>query len=183
MANFDRVRHDRHMRFEESICELTPLFALHRLSGEFHHRPPSGVRGARDHAPRFEAHTGRVEGRVQPVPRAGLPVWLSDDIRRPEESSLDRDLNRVVAVALPDDFLADRPLRRDCGWLDRRNAKADRTLADHTDSWTNFPRGRGGVARTPQPVKTPLSAAGKGRRRLAGDAWEGRRVREGAEVS
>ena len=48
MANLDRVRHDRHTRFEESICELTSLFAPDRLSGEFHRRPPSGVLGARE---------------------------------------------------------------------------------------------------------------------------------------
>lgn len=103
------------------------------------------------------------------MPRAGLPVQLSDDIRCPEESGLNRGLNRVVAVALLDDFLADRPHWRDCGWLDRRNAKADHTLADHIDSRTDFLRGKGRVARNPQPVKTPLFAAGKGRRRLASD--------------
>ena len=32
LVNFDQVRRHRHKWFEESICELSALFALHRLS-------------------------------------------------------------------------------------------------------------------------------------------------------
>ena len=80
---------------------------------------------------------------------------------------IDRNLNRVVAVALLDDFLADRSLWRDCGFLNRWNARTDHTIADHIDSWTDFLHGKGFVPRTPQLVKTLLFGAGKGARVLA----------------
>lgn len=169
LVNFDQVRHHRHKWFEESICELASLFALHRLSGEFHHRPPSEVLGAREFAPHFEAYARQVESRVQPVPNSGLPVWLSDNIRCLEECSINRDLNLVVAVALLDEFLADHSLWRDCGFLNRWNAKTDRTFADHIDSWTDFLRGKGRVARTPQLVTTLLFATATGGRGVASE--------------
>ena len=177
LVNFDQVRHHRHKWFEESICELASLFALHRLSGKFQTGPPSGVLGARDYAPHFEAYARQVESRVQSVPTSGLPVWLSGNIRRLEECSIDRDLNRVVAVALLDDFLADHSLWRDCGFLNRWNAQTDRTFADHIDSWTDFLRGTGCVPRTPRLVKNLLFATGQRGRGVAGDVKRGGRRR------
>jgi hypothetical protein len=170
LVNFDQVRDHRHKWFEESICELPAFFALHRLSGEFHHRPPSAVLGAREFAPQFKAYAKRVEGRAEPVPCAGLPVWLSDNIRCLEESSINRDLNHVVAAAPLDDYLADHSLWRDCGFLNRWNAKADRTFADHIDSWTDLLLGEGRVPRTPQLVKTLLFATATGGRGAASEA-------------
>ena len=154
LVNFDRVRHHRHKWFEESICELASLFTLDRLSREFRHRPPAEVLGAREFAPHFATSAKGVARRVHPVPRADLPMWFSRNVRRLEERSIDRALNRVVAVALLDDFLADKSLWRDCGFLNLWNATTDHTFADHTDSWADFLRGKGFVPRTPRLVQT-----------------------------
>ena len=169
LVNFDQVRHHRHKWFEESICELSALFALHRLSEEFQRRPPSEVLGAREFAPHFATYAREVERRVQPVQCADLPVWFSDNIRHLEERRIDRNLNRVVAVALLDDFLADNSLWHDCGFLNRWNARTDQTFAHHLDSWNDFLRGKGLVPRTPRLVKTLLFANGNGGRGVAGD--------------
>ena len=164
LVNFDQVRHHRHKWFEESICELAALFALHRLSREFQLRPPSEVLGAREFAPHFATYAKRVGRRAQPVPRADLPMWLSNNIRRLETRITDRNLNRVAAVALLDDFLADKSLWRDCGFLNRWNARTDRSFADHIESWTDFLRGKGVAPRTPRLVRTLFLGTGKGAR-------------------
>ena len=169
LVNFDQVRRHRHKWFEESICELSALFALHGLSREFQRRPPSEVLGAREFAPHFATYAKQVERRAQPVLRADLPNWLSSNIRHLEASITDRNLNRVVAAALLDDFLADKSLWRDCGFLNRWKARTDRTFADHMDSWNDFLRGKGFVPRTPRLVKTLLFGTGKGDRVLASD--------------
>lgn len=169
LVNFDQVRGHRHKWFEESICELSALFALHRLSQEFQYRPPSEVLGAREFAPHFATYAKQVERRAHSVLRSDLPMWLSNNIRHLEARIIDRDLNRVVAVALLDDFLANKSLWRDCGFLNRWNARTDHTFADHIDSWSDFLRGKGFVSRTPQLVRTLLFGTGKGARVSASD--------------
>ena len=173
LVNFDRLRYHRHKWFEESICELASLFTLHGLSQEFQHRPPAEVLGAREFAPHFATYAKEVERRVHPASSVDLPTWLSENVRHLEERSIDRDLNRVVAVALLDDFLADKSLWRDCGLLNLWNATADRTFADHVDSWTDFLRGKGLMPRTPRLVQTLLFADGRDGQVSANDRVRG----------
>ncbi len=161
LVNFDRLRHHRHKWFEESICELASLFALHRLSREFQHSPPVEVLGAQRFAPHFATYADEVAHSAHPVSRADLPAWISKNIRHLEERGTDRDLNRVVAIALLDDFLTDTSLWRDCGFLNLWNATADHTFPDHIDSWIDFLRSGGFVPRTPRLVRTLLLGTAK----------------------
>lgn len=163
LVNFDRLRHHRHKWFQESICELASLFTLHRLSQEFQHRPPAEVLGAREFAPHFATYATELERRASPVSCADLPMWLYDSLPDLEKRSINRNLNRVVAVALLDDFLADDSLWRDCGFLNLWDVKIDLTFADHIDSWTEFLLGKGFDPRTPRLVRALLFADEGGR--------------------
>lgn len=154
LVNFDRLRDHRHKWFEESICELSALFVLHRLSGEFRQAPPSEVLGAEEFAPHFATYAEEVALSACPARRPELPVWFSKNIHELEERRVDRDLNRIVAVALLDSFLADRSLWRDCGSLNLWDAAADRTFADHLDSWAACLRAKGVVPKTPPLVRS-----------------------------
>lgn len=158
LANFDRIRHHRHNWFEESICELAALFVLHRLSEEFRHGSPPDVLGAAEFAPHFATYADKVAGCASPVPPAELPRWLSEHLPALEADCADRDLNRVVAVALLDSFLKDPLPWRDCGMLNRWDASADPTFADHLDSWARCLRARGMVPRAPRAVRRLLLA-------------------------
>lgn len=154
LVNFGRLGHHRHKWFEESICELSALFVLHRLSEEFRQAPPSEVLGAEEFAPHFATYAEEVASSARRVRRAELPVWFSMNVHDLEERRVDRDLNRIVAVALLDSFVADRSLWRDCGSLNLWNAAEDRTFADHLDSWATCLRAKGVVPQAPPLVRS-----------------------------
>ena len=159
LANFDRVREHPHKWFEESLCELASLFVLHRLSGRFRRRPPPEVLEAESYAPHFAGYADQVVERVAGPSRADLPAWVAASLPELEADRYLRHLNRVVAAALLDDFLADDSLWRDCGLLNRWDAGSDASFAAHLESWTRCSSRRGGAGRTPRLVRRLLFEA------------------------
>ena len=153
LVNFDSIRHHRHKWFEESLCELAALFVLIRLSERFRHCPPPEVFGAAEFAPHFAAYAHSIAGSVPAVPRADLPAWLSRNLPALEEHHAHRDLNRTAAVAMLDSFLEDESLWRDCGALNRWDARVDPSFADHLDSWTAHLLATELAARTPRLLR------------------------------
>lgn len=153
LVNFDRMRHHRHKWFEESVCELAALFVLIRLSERFRHCPPPEVPGAEEFAPHFAAYARLIAGSVPTVPRASLPGWLSGNLPALEEDHANRNMNRTVAVAMLDSFLEDESLWRDCVALNRWDASADASFADHLDSWITHLQTTKCVVRTPRLMR------------------------------
>ena len=153
LVNFDRTKHHRHRWFEESLCELAALFVLIRMSERFRHCPPPEVFGAAEFAPHFAAYAHSIAGGVPVVSRANLPAWLSGNLPALEGHDAHRDLNRTVAVAMLDSFLEDESLWRDCAALNRWDARADASFADHLDSWTAHLLTMKRAVRTPRVVR------------------------------
>ena len=153
LVNFDGIRHHRHKWFEESLCELAAFFVLIRLSERFRHCPPPEVFGAEEFAPHFATYAHSIAGSVPAVPRANLPAWLSRHIPALETHHAHRSLNRTAAVAMLDSFLEDESLWRDCAALNRWDASADSSFADHLDSWTAHLLTMKRAARTPRLLR------------------------------
>ena len=160
LVNFDRARGHRHKWFEESLCELAALFVLHRLPAAWSERPPPAIVDAVEFAPHFGTYAEDLAGADRATAPADLPAWLDGHIATLETNPYDRVLNRIVAIALLDRFLEDPSLWRDCGCLNGWNAGADRSFADHLDSWSTHLHGQGQAGRTPELVGTIFFATG-----------------------
>ena len=163
LVNFDHVRGHRHKWFEESLCELAALFVLRRLPAAWRGSPPSGIVDAADFAPHFGTYAEYIASLTPPVDPSGLPAWLSGHMATLEADPFNRELNRVVATALLEHFLDDPSLWRDCGWLNGWTAAADRSFADHLDSWAGRLHEHGLVGRTPELVRTTFFVTGAAR--------------------
>ena len=160
LVNFDRSQGHRHKWFEESLCELAALFVLHRLPRAWSERPPPGIVDAVEFAPHFGTYAEDLAGADRAAVPADLPAWLDGHIAALETNPHNRELNRIVAMALLDRFLEDPSLWRDCGCLNGWNAGADRSFADHLDSWSTHLHGQGRAGRTPRLIGTIFFATG-----------------------
>ena len=158
LVNYDRTRDHRHKWFEESLCELAALFVLRRLPAVWKDRPPPEIVDAVAFAPHFGTYAKDVAKVDFASDRADLPAWLPKHLDLLEADRYNRKRNRIVAVAFLDRFLDDPSLWRDCGWLNCWNASADRSFADHLDSWTARLHEQGLTARTPDLIKAAFFA-------------------------
>ncbi len=149
LANFDRIGRHRHKWFEESLCEVAALFALHRLSERFRHDPPSDVLGATDFAPHFTAYADEIANRAPPLPPGGLAAWFCEKLPALEQNHADRDLHLTAATAMLNAFLDDGSRWRDCGSMNLWDAALDRSFAGYLASWAAQIGCEGRTARTP----------------------------------
>ncbi len=154
MTNFDRHREHKHKWFEESLCELASLFVLHRLATIWKEHPPVEIAGAVEFAPHFRAYAADT-GNVQ-ANRDDLPHWLTQHIDTLEANPFNRELNRTLAVALLDRFLAVPSLWSDCGWLEHWDPSANETFRDYLDSWAALLHEKGFAARAPDLIGSCL---------------------------
>ena len=153
MAGFDRIKKHPHKWFEESLCELAPLFVLRRLAEVWADEPPPHIYGASEFAPNHAIYAEGIEEQYRASPGTALPGWLVANIGTLETDPSRRDLNGVVAVALLDSFRCDPTLWRDCLALNRWDASADTTFSDYLESWTTCLRECGSDARAPTLVR------------------------------
>lgn len=159
LTNFDRHKRHRHKWFEESLCELSSFFVLHRLAKVWAENPPPGISGAAEFAPNHRTYAEDTKTKYRNLPIGGLPGWLAENIRTLEECPDRRDLNGVMAVALLDRFRDEPSLWYDCSWLNHWNPSANATFSDYLDSWSNCLRGNSLGNRTPAIVKKLVRTA------------------------
>lgn len=153
MTGFDRHREHRHQWFEETVCELASLFALHWLAKAWDETPPPEIVGAKDFAPHHKTYAEDIQTRYGPVPNGQPGDWLAMNIERMEADPYIRDLNGMAAVTLLGPFREDPSLWRDCGSLTQWNPGFDTTFADYLDSWAACVRQRGLTDRAPNAVR------------------------------
>lgn len=153
LTNFDRVQKHRHKWFEESLCELSSLFVLHRLAEIWAESPPAGVFEAADFAPNHREYAEYIGGKYGISSGEDISGWLFENIRTLETSSAERELNGAVAVALSDCFREDPSLWRECGWLNHWDPEGDETFSDYLDSWSGCLSANGISNRAPDIAK------------------------------
>ena len=136
LTNFDRHKEHRHKWVEETLCELSSLFVLHRLAKVWSESPPVGISKASDFAPNHRKYAKDIETKYTTSPGRDLSDWLAKNIQTLEKCPLRRELNGVVAVALLDRFRDEPSLWRDCGWLNYWDPSADATFFDYLESWS-----------------------------------------------
>ncbi len=143
LTHFDRYKTHRHKWFEESLCELASLHVLNSLATAWKEDPPSGVFEASAFAKHHQSYAEEIERKTPIPPQSDLPAWFNRNIDRLEEDPTRRELNRVVAVSLLSSFRENPALWRDCGWLNRWDARKDSTLSEYLNSWTDCLREHG----------------------------------------
>lgn len=153
LTNFDRAGQHRHKWFEESLCELSSLFVLHRLAETWAESPPAGVFKAADFAPNHREYAEHIEAKYSTSSSGDISGWLSENIRTLETSSAERELNAVVAIALLDRFRENPSLWRECGWLNHWDPEEDETFPDYLDSWSDCLSANGISSRAPDIAK------------------------------
>lgn len=156
LTNFDRAQQHKHKWFEESLCELSSLFVLHRLAAIWAESPPAGVFKAADFAPNHKEYAEYIAAKYSISSSEDISVWLSENIHILETSSVKRELNGVVAVALLDCFRENPSLWSECGWLNHRGPEGDETFHDYLDSWSDCLSAKGINNRAPDIAKRLL---------------------------
>ena len=156
LTNFDRAQQHRHKWFEESLCELSSLFVLHRLAETWAVCPPAGVFEAADFAPNHREYAEHIEAKHSISSNKNISEWFAENISILETSPVQRELNGVVAAALLDCFRKDPSLWRECGWLNHWDPGRDETLPDYLDSWSVCLRENGIDSRAQDVVKDVL---------------------------
>ena len=156
LTNFDRAGQHRHKWFEESLCELSSLFVLHRLAETWAESPPRGVFKAADFAPNHGEYAEHIEAKYSIPSSEDIPGWLAENISTLETSSARREPSGVVAVALLDRFREDPSLWSECGWLNHWDPEGDKTFPDYLDSWSDCLSANGIDDRAPDIAKRLL---------------------------
>lgn len=137
LTNFDRAGQHRHKWFEESLCELSSLFVLHRLAENWTESPPPGVFEAADFAPNHREYAEHIEAKYSISSSKDISGWFAENISALETSSEERELNGVVAVALLNHFREDSSLWSECGWLNHWDPGENDTFPEYLDSWSD----------------------------------------------
>ena len=156
LTNFDRAKQHRHKWFEESLCELSSLFVLHRLAEIWAESPPASIFKAADFAPNHREYAESIEAEYRISSSEDISGWLAENICTLEASSEERKLNGVVAVALLDHFRKDPSLWSECGWLNHWDPRGNRTFPEYLDSWSDCLCGNGINNRVPKIAKRLL---------------------------
>ena len=156
LTNFDRAGQHRHKWFEESLCELSSLFVLHRLAETWAESPPAGVFEAADFAPNHREYAEYVEAEYIISSGEDVSGWLAENISVLETSPAESKLNGVVAAALLDRFREDPSLWGECGWLNHWDPEGDETFPDYLDSWSGCLSANGISSRAPDVAKKLL---------------------------
>ena len=152
MTNFDAHQGHKHRWFDESLCQLASLFALHRLADVWAEEPPDGVPDAAGFAPNHRTYARAIADRYPRIGRAGFRDWLSAHLAALEENPCERELTGAVAVLLLDPFRADPTLWRGCAHLDLWNPADDPTFGDYLASWAAHLRAHGIEPRAPAVI-------------------------------
>lgn len=167
LTNYDNCKGHRHKWFEETLCQVASLFALHRMADSWVESPPPTVPEAAEFAPYHREHAERIERQHEPPPPADLPEWLREEIYRLEADSADRTRTMTLAVALLPEFRRDPSLWADCGALNTWDAHGDRDFTAYLDSWAARLRELGAVPRTPLYLRRLLDSRPVGLRLAA----------------
>ena len=161
LTNFDRAKQHRHKWFEESLCELSSIFVLHRLAETWAESPPASVLEAADFAPNHGEYAESIKAKYIMSSNKNISRWFAENIAVLETSSVQRELNGVVAVALLDCFCENPSLWSECGWLNHWDPKGDETFPDYLDSWSACLKANNINNRVPNIAKKLLCRGGK----------------------
>ena len=161
LTNFDRSQQHKHKWFEESLCELSSLFVLHRLAEIWAESPPAGVFEAADFAPNHREYAEYIGAKYSISSSEDISGWLSENIHTLETSSEERELNGVVAIALLDCFREDHSLWKECGWLNHWDPKENEAFPDYLDSWSDCLKTNNVNNRVPNIAKELFCRGGK----------------------
>lgn len=158
LTNYDSCKGHKHKWFDETLCQLASLFALHRMADSWVANPPPTVPRASAFAPYHREYAERIERQHEPPTPAGLSEWLREEIDHLEADSADRICTMTLAVALLPEFRRDPSLWVDCGVLNTWDAHGDRDFSAYLDSWAARLQELGAVPRTPQYLRRLLDS-------------------------
>ena len=158
LTNYDNCKGHKHKWFDETLCQLASLFALHRMADSWVANPPPTVPRASAFAPHHREYAERIERQHEPPTPAGLPEWLREATDHLEADSADRTRTMTLAVALLPEFQRDPSLWTDCGALNTWDAHSDRDFTAYLDSWAARIRELGSVPRTPRYLRRLLDS-------------------------
>ena len=161
MTNFDRHKGHKHRWFDESLCELSSLFVLHRLAQLWKDKPPEAIPDAAGFAPNHHTYADRTAARYPRLSHDHLPEWFARVVPTLEANPYERERCGTIAVALRDAFRADPTLWQDCGHLNHWDPNSDPTFAEYLGSWTTNLREHGLHARLPPAVAQLFQLTGE----------------------
>ena len=167
LTNYDECKGHKHKWFDETLCQVASLFALHRMADSWVENPPPTVPKAAEFAPYHREHAERIERQHEPPTLADLPEWLREQIDHLEADSADHTLTMTLAAALLPQFQRDPSLWADCGALNTWDARSDRDFTAYLDSWAARLQELGAVPRTPQFLRRLLDSDTLGSRLAA----------------
>lgn len=167
LTNYDNCKGHKHKWFDETLCQLASLFALHRMADSWAANPPPTVPRASEFAPYHLEFAGRIERQHEPPGLEGLPQWLMEEIDHLEDDSADPTRTMTLAVALLSEFLRDPSLWVDCGALNTWDAHSDGNFAAYLNSWSARVQEQGVVPRTPPFLRRLLGSDSMGLRLAA----------------
>ena len=153
LTNFDRAKQHRHEWFEESLCEVSSLFTLHRLAEVWAENPPEGVLKAADFAPYHREYAKYIEAKYDASSGVDIPDLLAQNTRTPGEAPAQSELTDAATLSLLDYFLNDLSLWSECGWLNHWDSGKDATFSDYLDSWSDCLSRNGRENRVPNLAK------------------------------
>ena len=156
LTSFDRAKEHRHKWFEESLCELSSLFILHRLAETWAESPPASVFKAAEFAPNHREYVESIETKYGISSSEDISGWFAENICTLETCPVKRELNGVVAVALLNHFRKDPSLWSECGWLNHWDPREDNSFPEYLDSWSDCLHRNGISNRVPNIAKRSL---------------------------
>ena len=135
LTGFDRYQQHKHRWFEESLCELASLFALHRIAETWLENPPAAVVQAVEFASWHRNYAERIQRKGALSNDLLLSDWFRENVGSLEADSNDLAKRSVLAVAMLPKFRTQPTLWRDCGDLNTWDLRGNRTFEEYLDSW------------------------------------------------
>ena len=128
-----RQQENRNLWFEESLCELSSLFVLRRMSETWQTKPP--YPNWKSYAPHLKEYA------EQRIVKAALPAgttlaqWYAENSPVLLSNAVDRDRNTVVAAALLPLFEAEPESWEAVTWLNTEHLNKLFTFKDYLAAW------------------------------------------------
>lgn len=138
LCRYDEDTH-RNKWFEESLCEMASLFALHRMTESWKTAPP--FPNWKDYAPHLRKYADERIAKAQLPAGTTLAAWYAERVEAFSKNATERDNNTVIAAALLP-YFDENPERWAAVWyLNVETHTPAFTFRDYLTAWRkNTPR-------------------------------------------
>lgn len=132
LCRYDDDTH-RNKWFEESLCEMASLFALHRMAESWKTQPPFS--NWKDYAPHLRKYADERTTKAQLPAGVTLAAWYAERAEAFSKNATQRDNNLVIATALLP-YFEENPERWAAVWyLNVETHTPAFTFRDYLNAW------------------------------------------------